>query len=123
MTLGVLIVDKPPDQGPNGCTMLLIVACSACQTARLRPPQVDMLPIPRHAPKQPPPAPQERGRALAGGLDKPFITVMRPTRDSKDGKLHPVQLPTGSVRASLGSLSTFEDVYALVTFLTHTYLE
>lgn len=39
------------------------------------------------------------------------------------GKLMPVVLPTGSVRASLGSLSTFEDVYALVAFLGGTYLE
>lgn len=35
----------------------------------------------------------------------------------------PVQLPTGSIRASLGSLSRFEDVYALVQFLRDTYLQ
>ncbi len=64
----------------------------------------------------PTPTPQERARALAGDLDKPFITVMRPAPDC-GGPLRPVQLPTGSVRASLGSLSTFEDVYALATFL------
>jgi selenocysteine lyase/cysteine desulfurase len=67
-----------------------------------------------------PPLSQERHRALSGDLDKPFITVMRP---GGNGKLRPVILPTGSVRASLGSLSTFEDVYALVAFLRDTYGE
>jgi hypothetical protein len=69
---------------------------------------------------------QERRRALAGDLDKPFITVMRhaPAGSSRHaGALRPVQLPTGSVRASFGSLSTFEDAYALVGFLAGTYLE
>jgi selenocysteine lyase/cysteine desulfurase len=66
--------------------------------------------------------PQERARALAGDLDKPFITVMRPAPGDK-GRLVPVVLPTGSVRASLGSLSTFEDMYALVAFLANTYTE
>lgn len=62
---------------------------------------------------------EERARALAGDLDKPYIKVMR--RDPDTGKDVAVQLPTGSVRASLGSLSTFEDVYALVAFLQETY--
>lgn len=69
---------------------------------------------------------EERRRALAGDLDKPFITVMRhaPAGSSRHaGALRPVQLPTGSVRASFGSLSTFEDAYALVGFLAGTYLE
>ncbi|KAI8463606.1 MAG: pyridoxal phosphate-dependent transferase [Monoraphidium minutum] len=65
---------------------------------------------------------EERARAIAGDLDKPFITVMRPS-PSDPSRLAPVQLPTGSVRASLGSLSTFEDVYALVAFLANAYLE
>jgi len=79
---------------------------------------------PQHATTLPllPPFTQERQRAIAGDLDKPYITVMRPN-GAEDGKLQPVQLPTGSVRASLGSLSTFEDVYALTAFLTATYLE
>ncbi|GBF95159.1 molybdenum cofactor sulfurase [Raphidocelis subcapitata] len=63
---------------------------------------------------------EERHRALSGDLDKPFITVMRP---DANGTPRPVVLPTGSVRASLGSLSTFEDLYALVTFLRDTYAE
>ena len=33
-----------------------------------------------------------------------------------------VRLPAGSVRASLGYLSTFEDAYALVAFLAGAYL-
>jgi len=32
-----------------------------------------------------------------------------------------VQLPVGSVRVSLGYLSTFEDVYAFVRFLRKNY--
>ena len=47
---------------------------------------------------------------------------MRPV-EGDPGRLAPVVLPTGSVRASLGSLSTFEDVYALVAFLANTYTE
>jgi hypothetical protein len=36
-------------------------------------------------------------------------------------QLVPVPLPVGSVRASLGALSTFEDCYALVRFLGTTF--
>jgi hypothetical protein len=36
--------------------------------------------------------------------------------------LVPVPLPVGSVRASLGTLSTFEDCYALVKFLGSTFM-
>lgn len=73
---------------------------------------------PAHQP--PPHHHQERRRAAAGDLDKPFVTVLRP--DPATGQPTPVVLPTGSVRASLGSLSTFEDVYALAAFLRR-YLE
>jgi hypothetical protein len=38
-------------------------------------------------------------------------------------QLVPVPLPVGSVRASLGALSTFEDCYALVRFLGTTFME
>lgn len=65
---------------------------------------------------------EERARALSGDLEKPFITVMRPV-EGDPTRLAPVVLPTGSVRASLGSLSTFEDMYALVAFLATTYTE
>lgn len=61
---------------------------------------------------------QERARSLGGYVD--FLTVMRP---GPGGKLLPVQLPTGAVRASLGALSRFEDVYALEEFLRRTYLQ
>lgn len=37
--------------------------------------------------------------------------------------LVPVQIPTGSVRVSLGYLSTFEDVYAFVQFVRHTFAD
>lgn len=50
------------------------------------------------------------------------------TSDSSAGEagsgahqLVPVPLPVGSVRASLGALSTFEDCYALVRFLGTTF--
>lgn len=46
-----------------------------------------------------------------------FISVLRP--DPVGSRHHvTVKLPIGSVRASLGYLSTFEDVYALVDFLS-----
>ena len=61
--------------------------------------------------------PQERARSLGGYVD--FLTVMRP---APGGGMAPVQLPTGAVRASLGALSRFEDVYALEAFLRDTYL-
>ena len=38
-------------------------------------------------------------------------------------ELVPVQLPTGSVRVSLGYLSTFEDVYAFVQFVQDTFAD
>lgn len=38
-------------------------------------------------------------------------------------QLVPVPLPVGSVRASLGALSTFEDCYALVRFLGNTFMD
>jgi hypothetical protein len=63
---------------------------------------------------------QERAAALAHNATRGFITVLRHRRGSK---LEPVQLPIGSVRASLGALSTFEDVYALVQFLQDTYVD
>lgn len=92
---------------------------------------------------------QERARA-AEGHTGPVLVVMRPhptatgtpvnTANSThtagadsaaataagpaggDGhQLVPVPLPVGSVRASLGALSTFEDCYALVRFLGTTF--
>lgn len=39
------------------------------------------------------------------------------TTDAQGGVLVPTQVPLGSVRASLGWASTFEDAYALVQFL------
>lgn len=64
-----------------------------------------------------------------------FVTVMRPpaaavsrgasvwpwsrgaAARSEEGELVATQVPLGSVRASLGWASTFEDAYALVQFL------
>lgn len=63
---------------------------------------------------------QARAAALAHNTSSGFITVLR--RKSGD-ELEPVQLPIGSVRASLGALSTFEDVYALLKFLVNTYID
>lgn len=51
-----------------------------------------------------------------------FLTVWRPAAGDP-GQLRQVQLPVGSVRVSLGYLSTFEDVYAFVHFLKHNYLD
>ncbi|GBF89223.1 molybdenum cofactor sulfurase [Raphidocelis subcapitata] len=61
-------------------------------------------------------AEEERARALGGYTD--FVTVLR---RGDGGGLRPVVLPTGSVRASLGALSRFEDVHALVGFLERAY--
>jgi hypothetical protein len=76
---------------------------------------------------------QERSRA-ANNHRGQLLTVMRPAKgpaaaadttsstDSTDGTgLVPVQLPTGSVRVSLGYLSTFEDMHALLQFLHGTF--
>lgn len=43
--------------------------------------------------------------------------------DDHQHHLVPVPLPVGSVRASLGALSTFEDCYALVRFLATTFTD
>ena len=51
-----------------------------------------------------------------------FLTVWRVDTEHT-GQLRPVQLPVGSVRVSLGYLSTFEDVYAFVQFLKRNYLD
>lgn len=64
---------------------------------------------------------QFRAASLAHNMSGSFITVMR--QGPGDAAPRPVQLPTGSVRASLGSLSTFEDVWALVDFLRATYVD
>lgn len=45
------------------------------------------------------------------------------TADDAAADLVPVQLPTGSVRISLGYLSTFEDVYAFVQFLKDAFMD
>jgi hypothetical protein len=82
---------------------------------------------------------QERSRA-ANNHRGQLLTVMRPAKGpaaapaaaaaadtisstgSTDGTgLVPVQLPTGSVRVSLGYLSTFEDMHALLQFLHGTF--
>jgi hypothetical protein len=64
-------------------------------------------------------AAQQRQRILNNtDTSSGFLTVMRP---DASGELRPVQLPVGSVRASLGYLSTFEDVYAFVRFLRKNY--
>jgi selenocysteine lyase/cysteine desulfurase len=49
-----------------------------------------------------------------------FLTVWR--RDPATGAEVQLRLPVGSVRVSLGFLSTFDDVYAFVAFLRTTYL-
>ncbi|KAF8057669.1 hypothetical protein HT031_006018 [Scenedesmus sp. PABB004] len=65
---------------------------------------------------------EERAATLSHNVSAlGFITVLRAT--GPGGALAPVELPTGSVRASLGALSTFEDVYALADFLGRTYLD
>lgn len=101
----------------------------------------------RHLALLPLPHLQERARA-AEGHTGPVLVVMRPrpavpgttvnTANSTDTteagsaaaagpaggdghQLVPVPLPVGSVRASLGALSTFEDCYALVRFLGTTF--
>lgn len=47
----------------------------------------------------------------------------QPVSHSDEESLVPVPLPLGSVRVSLGPYSTFEDCYALVRFLVHTFRE
>lgn len=67
------------------------------------------------------PQQQQQARILNNtDVSSGFLTVWRPAPDGS-GKLVPVQLPTGSVRASLGYLSTFEDVWAYVQFLRRNY--
>jgi selenocysteine lyase/cysteine desulfurase len=79
---------------------------------------------------------QERSRATNNHRGQ-LLTVMRPAKNagfaaaaaaaanlnsSTDGTgLVPVQLPTGSVRVSLGYLSTFEDMHAVLQFLHSTF--
>jgi selenocysteine lyase/cysteine desulfurase len=75
---------------------------------------------------------QERARAVSNHRGQ-LLTVMRPAKDpaaaaTANGSssviatgLVPVQLPTGSVRVSLGYLSTFEDMHALLQFLHGTF--
>lgn len=70
---------------------------------------------------------QARARALERsqtGKATSFITVTRTVQEGpRKGQGVPVTLPTGSVRASLGPLSTFEDVHAFVEFLRTIYLQ
>jgi molybdenum cofactor sulfurtransferase len=66
---------------------------------------------------------EERAAALAHNTTHGFITVLRKTQEGGKTKVEPVELPIGSVRASLGALSTFEDVYALVKFLQERYVD
>lgn len=49
-----------------------------------------------------------------------WATVKRP---GPDGRPRSVRLPLGSLRASLGSMSRFEDAYALATFLERHYTD
>lgn len=48
------------------------------------------------------------------------MEVQRPS-EHNESELVPTELPIGSIRASLGYLSTFEDCYALVHFLETTF--
>lgn len=66
---------------------------------------------------------EERAAALAHNTTHGFITVQRQVEEGGKTHVKTVKLPIGSVRASLGSLSTFEDVYALVKFLKETYVD
>ena len=85
----------------------------------------------------------EEVQSLAGkkegcGDDMDFITVLRPVGGPQGGgsgraspaagkavatgDLVPVELPLGSLRASFGWASTYEDGYALVQFIKNTYV-
>lgn len=66
--------------------------------------------------------PQKRAQILNNtDVSSGFLTVWRPDPDGAPGSMRQVQLPVGSVRVSLGYLSTFEDVYAFVQFLSRNY--
>lgn len=51
-----------------------------------------------------------------------FMEVQRPS-PTNSSQLVSVDIPIGSIRASLGYLSTFEDCYALVKFLEGTFMD
>ncbi|WIA41880.1 hypothetical protein OEZ86_009204 [Tetradesmus obliquus] len=71
-------------------------------------------------------------KASTASADSPFAlrvaSGLRSSRGSMAGpsaarQLVPVPLPLGSVRASLGAMSTFEDCFALVRFLALTFTD
>jgi molybdenum cofactor sulfurtransferase len=75
------------------------------------------------------------GKKAGCGDEMDFITVLRPAgaaeagmgevgeQGAASGELVPVDLPLGSLRASFGWASTFEDCYALVKFIKDTYVQ
>jgi selenocysteine lyase/cysteine desulfurase len=92
--------------------------CRAMGTGIARP-QADASPEVLNSHLPAPTRMQARARALDGaraGTDDlaPLVTVARPGADGRPAR---VRLAAGVVRASLGPLSTFEDVCALLEFL------
>lgn len=67
------------------------------------------------------------GRAAAGDTTDTGTGADMGADGGEGGGVHhqlvPVPLPVGSVRASLGALSTFEDCFALVRFLGTTFMD
>jgi hypothetical protein len=64
---------------------------------------------------------QERTVSITGtDCSSGFMKVQRPAKNDSS-QLVPVEVPIGTIRASLGYLSTFEDCYALVDFLEITF--
>uniref|UniRef100_A0A383VTC1 Aminotransferase class V domain-containing protein n=1 Tax=Tetradesmus obliquus TaxID=3088 RepID=A0A383VTC1_TETOB len=71
---------------------------------------------------------EERSRAASNHRGQ-LLTVLRPAKaaaaadGSRDSGMVPVQLPTGSIRVSLGYLSTFEDMHAVLRFLHGKFVD
>lgn len=64
---------------------------------------------------------QERTVSITGtDCSSGFMEVQRPAKNDSS-RLVSVELPIGTIRASLGYLSTFEDCYALIDFLESTF--
>ncbi|KAF8061336.1 malate dehydrogenase [Scenedesmus sp. PABB004] len=68
--------------------------------------------------------PEEERHVSSSGVDcsSGFMAVERPGANASAPAVR-LELPIGSVRASLGFLSTFEDVYALVSWLEATFAD
>ncbi|WIA34679.1 hypothetical protein OEZ86_012993 [Tetradesmus obliquus] len=66
--------------------------------------------------------PEEERTVSITGTDcsSGFMEVQRPAKNDSS-RLVSVELPIGTIRASLGYLSTFEDCYALIDFLESTF--